>query len=174
MQETISISIFKATCLRVLDNVKKTGKSIIVTRKGEPIALVTPPPPPPKSDPWLGCMKDRIKITGDIISPVLDEREWDIKMDTTRAEKLDSKQFLISPSQVEKLNRLARDEGASVAQMVRLTIDTYNPETAAIADLDASDLMELASERLKEAITSNQKANRAVSNTLKKLSTRSM
>ena len=75
MQETIPISKFKDTCFHILDKVKKTGKSIIVTRKGEPIALVTPPPRPPKSDPWLGCMKDRIKITGDIITPALDEKE---------------------------------------------------------------------------------------------------
>jgi hypothetical protein len=95
-------------------------------------------------------------------------------MDTTRAVKLVRKQFLISPSQVEKLNRLAKDEGISVAAMVRLAIDTYNPDAAAIADLDAPELMELASERLKEAITSTQKANRAVSNTLMKLSKGSM
>jgi len=91
MLETIPISKFKATCLRLLDNVNKTGKSIIVTRKGEPIALVTPPPPPPKPDQWLGsppkpdqwlgCMKDQIKITGDIISPVLDEKEWEVLKD---------------------------------------------------------------------------------------------
>ena len=91
-------------------------------------------------------------------------------METTRAEKLVRKQFLISPSQVEKLNRLARDEGTSVAEMVRVAIDTYNPDTAAIADLDATELIELASARLKEAITSTRKANRAVSNTLKKIS----
>jgi len=91
-------------------------------------------------------------------------------METTRAEKLVRKQFLISPSQVEKLNRLARNEGTSVAEMVRLAIDTYNPDTAAIVDSDAPELMELVSERLKEAITSTQKANRVVSNTLKKLS----
>ena len=78
MQETITISKFKATCLRLLDNVKKTGKSIIVTRKGEPIALITPPPPPTKPDQWLGCMKDHIKRKGDIISPVLDEEEWEV------------------------------------------------------------------------------------------------
>ena len=96
-------------------------------------------------------------------------------METTpRAEKLVRKQFLISPSQIEKLNRLARDEGTSVAQMVRQAIDTYNPDMAAISDIDASELMELASERLKEAITSTQKANRAVTKTLKKLSTRSI
>lgn len=81
MQETIPISKFKATCLRLLDNVKKTGKSILVTRKGEPIALVMPPPPPPPPEKWLGCMKDRIKITGDIISPVLEENEWEVLKD---------------------------------------------------------------------------------------------
>jgi hypothetical protein len=91
-------------------------------------------------------------------------------METTRAEKLVRKQFLISPSQVEKLNRLARNEGTSVAEMVRAAIDTYNPDTAAIVDSDAPELMELVSERLKEAITSTQKANRVLSNTLKKLS----
>ena len=73
MQETIPISKFKANCLLLLDNVKKTGKSIIVTRNGEPIALVTPPPPKP--DEWLGCLKDRIKISGDIVAPVLDEKD---------------------------------------------------------------------------------------------------
>jgi prevent-host-death family protein len=81
MQETITISKFKATCLRLLDNVKKTGKSILVTRKGEPIAMVIPPPPPPKPEQWLGCMKDRIKISGDIISPVLEEKEWEVLKD---------------------------------------------------------------------------------------------
>jgi prevent-host-death family protein len=81
MQDTIPISKFKATCLRLLDSVKKTGKSILVTRKGEPIALVTPPPPPPKPEQWLGCMKHKIKITGDIISPVLDEKEWEVLRD---------------------------------------------------------------------------------------------
>ena len=91
-------------------------------------------------------------------------------METTRPEKLVRKQFLISPSQVEKLNRLAMDEGVSVAEMVRVAIDTYNPDSAAIADLDAPELMELVSKRLKEAISSTQKANRAVRNTLKKLS----
>ena len=81
MQETISISKFKATCLRLLDNVQKTGKSILVTRKGEPIALVTPPPLLPKPKRWLGCMKNTLKIRGDVISPVLNEKEWEVLRD---------------------------------------------------------------------------------------------
>jgi prevent-host-death family protein len=78
MEESIPISKFKATCLRILDEVNKTGKKIIVTRKGEPIALVIPAPPPPKPKRWVGSMKGTIKITGDIVSPVLDENEWEV------------------------------------------------------------------------------------------------
>jgi len=81
MQETMPISKFKATCLRLLDQVKKTGKTILVTRKGEPIALVSPPPPPPKSESWLGSLSQSIKIEGDIISPVLHEEEWEALKD---------------------------------------------------------------------------------------------
>ena len=91
-------------------------------------------------------------------------------MQRIQAEKLVRKQFLISPGQVKKLNRLARDEGTSVAEMVRVAIDSYNPDTAAVADLDAPELIELVSERLKEAITSTKKANRTIDKTLKKLS----
>ncbi len=91
-------------------------------------------------------------------------------MQTTQAEKLVRKQFLISPSQIKKLNRLARDKGTSVAEMVRVAIDSYNPDKAAVADLDAPELIELVSERLKEAITSTKKANRTINRTLKKLS----
>ena len=78
MLEEIAISKFKATCLRLLDEVKKTGKSIIVTKKGEPIAIVAPPPPPPKSKSWFGSMRGRIQVTGDIISPAADENEWEV------------------------------------------------------------------------------------------------
>jgi len=81
MEETIPISKFKATCLRLLDEVKRTRKSILVTRKGEPIALISPPPPPPKPSKWLGSMRDTIKIAGDVISPVVEENEWEVLKD---------------------------------------------------------------------------------------------
>lgn len=35
--ETIAISAFKATCLAVLERVRKTRKPILVTRFGEPV-----------------------------------------------------------------------------------------------------------------------------------------
>ena len=36
--ETISVSRFKATCLAVLQRVKRTGKPVLITRFGEPVA----------------------------------------------------------------------------------------------------------------------------------------
>jgi prevent-host-death family protein len=78
MTETISISKFKATCLKLIDQVKTTGVSIIVTKRGEPYALITKPPAPEKTESWIGKYKDEIEITGDIIKPVVDESDWEV------------------------------------------------------------------------------------------------
>ncbi len=75
--EVISILQFKATCLAVLDKVKRTGKPVLVTRRGIPIAMIEPPPPPEKKESWLGAFKSTGKIVGDIVSPALDEAEWE-------------------------------------------------------------------------------------------------
>ena len=91
-------------------------------------------------------------------------------MPTPQTEKLVRKQFLISPNQIKKLDRIARNEGTSVAEIVRVAIDNYNPDNAPFADLNAPELMDLVSTRLKEAIVSTQKANRKIDSTLKKLS----
>jgi len=87
-----------------------------------------------------------------------------------QTEKLFRKQFLISPSQIKRLDRIARNEGTSVSEIVRVAIDNYNPDNAPFADLEAPELMDLVATRLKEAIASTQKANRKIDSTLKKLS----
>jgi len=46
-------------------------------RTGEPIALITPPPLP-KPKLWIGSLRDTVKITGDIISPALDKKDFDL------------------------------------------------------------------------------------------------
>lgn len=76
--ETITISQFKATCLAVLDKVKRTGHPIIVTRHGAPIALISPPPPSPPKKNWLGAFRSRGKIVGDIVPPAAEEADWEV------------------------------------------------------------------------------------------------
>jgi len=68
---------FKATCLALLDKVKRTGQPILVTRRGEPIAEVVPPPPLEKPPSWLGSFQSTGRIVGDIVSPALDEEDWE-------------------------------------------------------------------------------------------------
>ena len=74
--EVIAISQFKATCLAVLERVRKTGEPILVTRRGKPVAQVQPPPPPePKSASLFGSMKGTAEVVGDIVSPLSDQ-DW--------------------------------------------------------------------------------------------------
>jgi len=77
-QEAVPVSKFKATCLALLDKVKRTGKPILVTRKGEPLALVSPPPEPARPASWLGTFQASGRIVGDIVSPAADETEWEV------------------------------------------------------------------------------------------------
>jgi hypothetical protein len=76
--EEIAISKFKATCLSVLENVRKTRKPIKVTRFGQPIAEVMPPSLPDRPKGWLGSMKGTGRVIGDIVAPAADEDEWKV------------------------------------------------------------------------------------------------
>lgn len=75
--ETMAISKFKATCLAVLERVRKTGKPIQITRFGKPVAEVVPPSPPRRPEHWIGSMSASAEITGDIVSPAADEADWE-------------------------------------------------------------------------------------------------
>jgi prevent-host-death family protein len=76
--EEIAISKFKATCLAVLERVRKTRKPIRITRFGVPVAEVVPPTEKPKKKDWIGSMEGTGRIVGDIISPASDEEDWEV------------------------------------------------------------------------------------------------
>jgi prevent-host-death family protein len=65
----IAISKFKATCLAVVEDVRKTGTPGRITRFGRPVAEVVPARPAPRKS-WLGYMRGTLEITGDIVGPV--------------------------------------------------------------------------------------------------------
>lgn len=75
--EEIAISEFKAKCLAILENVRRTKTPVRVTRFGKPVAEIVPPTAVMDRAQWIGSMKDSIEILGDIISPANDEDEWD-------------------------------------------------------------------------------------------------
>jgi len=76
--EEISVSKFKATCLEVLKRVRKTGRAVLVTRFGEPVAQVLPPPVAQRPASWIGSLVGTGRIVGDIVSPASDENDWEV------------------------------------------------------------------------------------------------
>ena len=75
--ESMAISEFKATCLAVLERVRRTKKPVLITRFGQPVAEVVPPSAPPRPKGWIGSMVGTARILGDIVSPVSEEGEWE-------------------------------------------------------------------------------------------------
>ena len=74
---TLAISKFKATCLEVLERVRKTGKPVLVTRRGTPVAQVVPPPAPSRrSRTSFGCMAGTAREVDDIVRP-LPASDWE-------------------------------------------------------------------------------------------------
>jgi len=80
MQE-VAISVFKAKCLALLEQVRATKKPIRITRFGKPVAEVVPATVEIDRGKWIGSMKDTMRITGDIVSPANDEDEWEVLRD---------------------------------------------------------------------------------------------
>jgi prevent-host-death family protein len=76
--EQIAISSFKATCLAVLERVRKTRKPVLVTRFGVPVAEIVPPPLPKRPDSWLGCRAGTGSVTGDIVAPATSSKDWEV------------------------------------------------------------------------------------------------
>ena len=73
----VAISEFKAKCLGMLEQVRKTRQPIRVTRFGQPVAEVVPPSSGKPHGKRLGCMVGTGRIVGDIVGSISDEREWD-------------------------------------------------------------------------------------------------
>jgi prevent-host-death family protein len=73
----IAISEFKAKCLGLLEEVRKTRKPIRVTRFGKPVAEVVPPSPAKTTGRRLGCMAGTMEIVGDIVGPISSWDDWE-------------------------------------------------------------------------------------------------
>ena len=61
---------FKAKCLHVMDEVNQKHVSVVITKRGKPIAMMVPLDTEEKS--FFGCLSSTVTICGDIVSP-LDE-----------------------------------------------------------------------------------------------------
>jgi prevent-host-death family protein len=69
LMQTIQASKFKAKCLALMDQVARTGETIVVTKNGKPVAELRPHRRP-RAKTLIGLHKGQGRILGDIISPI--------------------------------------------------------------------------------------------------------
>jgi antitoxin (DNA-binding transcriptional repressor) of toxin-antitoxin stability system len=58
-----------------MDEVRTTREPLLITKKGVPVAKLVPAEIQPED--IFGCLRDEIKIVGDIESPVVPLEDWD-------------------------------------------------------------------------------------------------
>jgi prevent-host-death family protein len=69
----ISAAEFKAKCLKLLDEVAATGRPLVVTKRGRPVARVVPIDPE-TAEPLFGFIKGAVAFHGDVVSPI--DESW--------------------------------------------------------------------------------------------------
>ncbi|HKS95856.1 MAG TPA: type II toxin-antitoxin system Phd/YefM family antitoxin [Terriglobia bacterium] len=72
---TVAASEFKAQCLKLMDQVRRTNEPIVITKRGRPVAKLVSAGKP--SCDILGCLAGVIEIVGDIESPVVAAETWE-------------------------------------------------------------------------------------------------
>jgi prevent-host-death family protein len=72
-QKMVAATEFKTHCLALLEEVRQTRQSLLVTRHGKPVVEISPYMP--RSADQVNPLKGSILFEGDVISPV--KEKWD-------------------------------------------------------------------------------------------------
>jgi prevent-host-death family protein len=74
--KTIPAATFKARCLAIMDEVASKRESVVITKRGKPVAKLVPVEK--EKDDIFGFFngKGTIEIKGDIVSPAFSPEEW--------------------------------------------------------------------------------------------------
>jgi prevent-host-death family protein len=72
--KTIAAGEFKARCLSLMDDVQRTREAVVITKRGKPVAKRVPVPA--DKDGFIGRLKGKIRIVGDIESPAVPPETW--------------------------------------------------------------------------------------------------
>jgi prevent-host-death family protein len=64
---SVPAAVFKAECLKLMDEVARTGRPVVITKHGRPVAQLVPVPAAPRSA--FGYMKSTLSIKGDVVGP---------------------------------------------------------------------------------------------------------
>ena len=78
---TVKASEFKATCLKLMDQVAESGEEIVITKNGRPTARLVAYREKPRT--LYGIDRGKLEIVGDIVSPL--DVDWEVDSNPDRA-----------------------------------------------------------------------------------------
>ena len=74
--KTVPAGEFKARCLRIMEEVRTKRVTVLITKKGRPVAKLIPADE--DADEVFGRLRGVLEITGDVESPVLAPEDWKV------------------------------------------------------------------------------------------------
>ncbi len=74
MEEEVPAAVFKARCLELMDRVSDGRTSIVITKRGRPVARLVSIAPAPR---LFGALRGSVVILGDLVAPTGERWEAD-------------------------------------------------------------------------------------------------
>ncbi|WP_275784135.1 type II toxin-antitoxin system Phd/YefM family antitoxin [Pararhizobium gei] len=76
--KAIAAAEFKAKCLNLIDQMRADGEPITITKRGKPVAVLSPVPAEHRHTSIIGAMKGSVLMFDDPFSPAAYADEWDV------------------------------------------------------------------------------------------------
>ena len=75
--EEIQLSNLQENIYRIIESVIRSHQAVLVSDKGQTLVKITPAAQYEQQS-WLGCMRGKGRIRGDIIAPAEDAGNWKV------------------------------------------------------------------------------------------------
>lgn len=74
--KTIAATEFKAKCLNLIGQMGEDREPITITKRGKPVAILSPFPQTNETTSIVGAMRDTVLAYSDPFQPVTDPSDW--------------------------------------------------------------------------------------------------
>ena len=72
----VSAAEFKAKCLRIIQEMGTDGRPVTITRRGRPVAVLSPLPPKRDATPFIGMMQGSVLAYENPLEPATPPSDW--------------------------------------------------------------------------------------------------
>jgi prevent-host-death family protein len=77
MTKSVGAAEFKAKCLNLIEQMGDDGEPVLITKRGKPVAVLSPLPRKSEHQSIIGAMKGTVSAYDDPFSPAGDPQDWD-------------------------------------------------------------------------------------------------